>query len=152
MSMDINISALQRPTIRPKAGKAGKAGKPALKIKIGQEGIPTITELLIKNYNRCSTKDVTGFFSVYHYGETSRLIIDIAAFKMLDAIFRTAGRLPEEMAAIAEMQSALVQNIAAIRDKSGLTALLGSFADDETNENETLIKIADTLLSLVTKG
>lgn len=141
-SMEINVDALKKPTYKP---ESKKIKKPALKINIGKEGVTDLKEIIIKNFNRCSTEDVIGYFNIFYFGETSKIVIDISTFKVLDSVFRTTGRLPEEMCAIFKLQTELINNISKLREKSGLLEFLNELTK---NEDKVIQEIADTLISL----
>lgn len=121
-----------------------KLKKPMAKIMKSDYKIPSLNELIAKNFNKSKTTDIVGYFSLYVNGKEHKMTADTAVIRTLEAVFRTTGRLPEEMRAICFYQIELINNIAKIRTRKELV----KFLENIQSKDKTVIGIKDTLLRL----
>lgn len=115
-----------------------KLSKPALKTQKSNEYIPSLEELIINNFNRHTTSDVTAIFILWFQDKKSSMVIDIMTYHTLEAIFCTVGRLPEEMRAIYNLQCELISNITKLRTRKELVRFLKKLKNDDRTMNRVL--------------
>ena len=121
-----------------------KIKKPSAKIMKSDYKILSLNELIAKNFNKNKTTDPTGIFMLCVNGKEHKMTVDAVVIRTLEAVFRTMGRLPEEMRAVCFYQVELINNIASIRTREELTGFLENIKSKE----KTVIGIKDTLLRL----
>lgn len=125
-----------------------KTIKPRLKVKKGYKKIDSTKEMLIKNFNRNPTRDKTGIFILSVNNKAYEIIIDIDILRVLEAVFKTVGRYPEEMEAICLLQQKLIENISSIKYKDKLIKYLKS----ATSKNYIFTELSAYLAELCENG
>lgn len=105
---EISLNAFEKSVA---AGIKPKLKKPAFSVEKSDYRVLSITELVTKNFNKNRTSDVTGYFVINVNGKEHKIVVDTVTIKVLESVFRTTGRLPEEMKAICFFQAELINNI-----------------------------------------
>ena len=142
---EISLNAFEKSIA---AGIKPKLKKPAFPVEKSDYRVLSITEIVTKNFNKNRISDVTGYFVINVNGKEHKIVVDTVTIKVLESIFRTTGRLPEEMKAICFFQAELINNIAKIQTRKNLI----NFLENTKTDGKTADDIKDALLRLCKSG
>jgi hypothetical protein len=106
--------------------------------------IRTLEEIIILNFNKRNTSEISATFAVYDGDRPKQVNIGMTTLRVLEAVFATPGRTIPEMEAVMYLQGAFLRNIPNIRYKRDMQMFLASLPRDNLIVNG----IADKLTEL----
>jgi hypothetical protein len=106
--------------------------------------IRTIEDIIVFNFNKRNTKEVSAIFAVYNGNTPKQVDIGMTTLRVLEAVFATPGRTIPEMEAIMYLQGEFLRNIPHIRYKHDMLLFLSSLP----RETPIVNGIADKLTEL----
>jgi len=106
--------------------------------------IRTLEEIIVFNFNKRNTKEVSAIFAVYDGNAPKQVDIGMTTLRVLEAVFATPGRTIPEMEAIMYLQGEFLRNIPHIRYKHNMLPFLSSLP----RENPIVNGIANKLTEL----
>jgi hypothetical protein len=114
------------------------SAKPTLPRLVSERKVIDIATILEYNYKAVVTEDAAASFSLNNQGRIVTTPISVNTYRLLTALYRTIGRLPDEMEALCYMQLQILKNINNLKTDTDLIKFLESIKP--TTECLALIK------------
>lgn len=94
--------------------------KPSLPKLISERRVIDIAAILEYNYKNVVTEDAKASFAHNNQGRIVTTPISLNTYRLLTALYRTIGRLPDEMEAICYLQLQILKNINNLKTDTAL--------------------------------
>jgi len=105
--------------------------------------IRTLEEIIIFNFNKRNTKEVSAIFAVYDGNTPKQVDIGMTSLRVLEAVFSTPGRTIPEMEAIVYLQGEFLRNVPKIRYKNDMLLFLAALPRENNIANGIVDKLTE---------